>query len=151
MICSFYGIKQDVELIRDLCCFSKTGVSLLALQHAAEKLGFESIGVKCKLEELNEMPLPCILHWNQGHYVVLYKIQKRGNDFVFFVSDPIGYRFSYSSKEFSNCWLSADDQWAAHTPPNSSEHVQLYAAAGSCRSKRHAGASGLHAHVELSY
>ena len=83
MICSFYGIKQDVELIRDLCCFSKTGVSLLALQHAAEKLGFESIGVKCKLEELNEMPLPCILHWNQGHYVVLYKIQKRGNDFVF--------------------------------------------------------------------
>ena len=84
MICSFYGIKQDVELIRDLCCFSKTGVSLLALQHAAEKLGFESIGVKCKLEELNEMPLPCILHWNQGHYVVLYKIQKRGNDFVFF-------------------------------------------------------------------
>jgi len=110
MICSFYGIKQDVELIRDLCCFSKTGVSLLALQHAAEKLGFESIGVKCKLEELNEMPLPCILHWNQGHYVVLYKIQKRGNDFVFFVSDPIGYRFSYSSKEFSNCWLSADDQ-----------------------------------------
>lgn len=110
IICSFYGIKQDIELIRNLCCFSKTGVSLLALQHAAEKLGFESLGVKCKLEELNEMPLPCILHWNQGHYVVLYKIQKRRNDFVFFVSDPIGYRFSYSSKEFSNCWLSADEQ-----------------------------------------
>ena len=110
IICSFYGIKQDIELIRNLCCFSKTGVSLLALQHAAEKLGFESIGIKCKLEELNEMPLPCILHWNQGHYVVLYKIQKRRDDFVFFVSDPIGYRFSYSFEEFSNCWLSVDNQ-----------------------------------------
>lgn len=110
IICSFYGIKKDIELIRNFCCFSKTGVSLLALQHAATKLGFESFGIKCKLEELSEIPLPCILHWNQGHYVVLYKIQKRKNDFVFFVSDPIGYRFSYSSQELSSCWLSVDGQ-----------------------------------------
>ena len=105
IICSFYGIKQDIELIRNICGFSKTGVSLLALSHAATKLGFESVGIKCKLEDLYEMPLPCILHWNQGHYVVLYKIKKRRDDFVFFVSDPIGYRFSYTSKELSTCWL----------------------------------------------
>ena len=111
MISKSYGKNYNIEHLHDLCNISNEGVSLYGISIAAEKIGFHTVGTQLSLIQLiDEMPLPCILHWNQGHYVVLYKIQKRGNDFVFFVSDPIGYRFSYSSKEFSNCWLSADDQ-----------------------------------------
>jgi len=40
---------------------------------AAEKIGFRSLGVKLSLNKIEEAPLPCILHWNKEHYVILYK------------------------------------------------------------------------------
>lgn len=56
----------------------------MGLSDAVETVGFKSLGVKLSLETLEEAPLPCILHWNKNHFVVLYKIKKD----TYYISDP---------------------------------------------------------------
>lgn len=51
---------------------------MLAISKSATELGLENATVKLTVEKLAEMPMPCILHWDQRHYVVLYKISDRG-------------------------------------------------------------------------
>jgi len=76
MVCSYYGRKIAIQKLRALCYINRGGVNLLAISEAAEKIGLRSTGVKLSLNQLNEAELPCILHWRQNHFVVLYKISK---------------------------------------------------------------------------
>ena len=74
MISQYYGKKYDIDHLHDLCSISNEGVSLYGISLAAEKIGLHAIGTQLSLIQLiDEMPLPCILHWNQNHFVVLYK------------------------------------------------------------------------------
>lgn len=73
---------------------------MLGISDAAESIGFRTIGIKIPLEKLLEAPLPCILHWNQNHFVVLYKI-KRGK---FHIADPAGSKYILKTGEFLKCW-----------------------------------------------
>ena len=108
MIASFYGKEFSLEYLRELCYITKRGVTLLGLNHAAEKIGFETLCAKITLSQLcEEVPLPCILHWNNEHYVVLYKISQRRNKRIYHIADPIGAKFKYSEAEFANCWLNS--------------------------------------------
>ena len=51
---------------------------LLGLSDAKKKLGFKSLGVQIDYKTLvEEVPFPCILHWNKVHFVVVYKIDKQ--------------------------------------------------------------------------
>lgn len=70
--------RQMISLykIRTLCQTTKLGVNLLGISEVAEKLGFRTYGVRLNLDQLCEVELPCILHWNQNHFVVLYKSLK---------------------------------------------------------------------------
>ena len=49
---------------------------MLGINEAARILGFQTVSARATIEELSETPLPCILHWNQNHFVVLYKVKK---------------------------------------------------------------------------
>lgn len=71
------------------------------LAEAAEKIGFRSLGVKISLGNLKEVPLPCILHWNKNHFVVLYKVGKER----FYISDPAHGKITYSKIEFLSQWI----------------------------------------------
>ncbi|SJN49373.1 ABC transporter ATP-binding protein [Sphingobacterium faecium PCAi_F2.5] len=77
----------------------------MGISEAAEKLGFRTYGVRLSLEQLKEVELPCILHWNQNHFVVLYKI-RRGK---YYISDPASGLLSYNEKEFSKNWFSTKE------------------------------------------
>lgn len=110
MISSYYGKEYELEFIRELCNQTKQGVSLLGIQEAAKSLGFNALGIKCTLNELQELPYPCILHWNQSHFVVLYKTKNTKKKVLYFVADPIGYRFKYTDKELCQCWLNQESQ-----------------------------------------
>ena len=48
------------------------------MSQAASELGFETASVRLSPDELSQSPLPAILHWNQNHFVVLYRIDRRG-------------------------------------------------------------------------
>jgi ATP-binding cassette subfamily B protein len=97
-----YGQSVKIHKIRKLCQTTKNGVNLLGISEAGEKLGFRTYGVRLTIEQLNETELPCILHWNQNHFVVLYKI-KTGK---YYVSDPAVGLVSYDEKEFKKNWFS---------------------------------------------
>ncbi|MFN3941639.1 MAG: peptidase domain-containing ABC transporter [Flavobacterium sp.] len=76
IVAKHYGKTIGMQTLRHLSETTREGSNLLTLSEAAESLGFRTLGVKISLEKLTEAPLPCILHWNKNHYVVLYDIKK---------------------------------------------------------------------------
>ena len=83
---------------------------MLGISDAAEELGFRSQGVRISLEQLVEdVPLPCILHWNQNHFVVLYAIKKKKKETVFHISDPGNGKYPIDKKGLEKCWISTRD------------------------------------------
>lgn len=112
MIAAFYGRKYRLDTLREKCNISREGVSLLGISEAAEKIGFRTIGVKITFEELAKATYPCIIHWNQEHFVVIYDIkQKREEEFVY-IADPAAGKVKFSKKEFLHCWISSKDNGA---------------------------------------
>jgi ATP-binding cassette subfamily B protein len=78
MILKFFGREYPLEYLRELCFLNREGVSLLSINDAAETLGFRTMMAYLNPEQLtNDSPLPCILHWNQDHFVVLYEVKKK--------------------------------------------------------------------------
>lgn len=107
MISSFYGREYSVDTLREFCNAVKDGVSLGGISRAAEKTGFKTIGGRFTITKLAEkVPLPCILHWNQEHFVVLYKVKKKRKDTIFYIADPGKGLLQYNEKELSEHWLS---------------------------------------------
>lgn len=114
MIATYYGLHVDIEYIRNVCGINKQGVSLLAICEAAESLGFKTIGGKISLQQLiDNAPLPCILHWNQNHFVVLYKIRKNRlskKKYIFYIADPAKGLLIYNEAELKKHWISTQNQ-----------------------------------------
>jgi ATP-binding cassette subfamily B protein len=107
IIAKYYGKSINIQELRDYSETTREGSNLLFLSDAAEKIGFRTLGVKLNLKSMEEVPLPCILHWNKEHYVVLYNI-KKGR---YFISDP-GYGIiDYNESDFIKFWIgnNADD------------------------------------------
>ena len=107
MIAGHYGLRLERDDLRHSCSLGKEGVSLLAISKAAEKVGFKTIGGRLNLEMLaTEVPLPCIAHWNQNHFVVVYKIKKnRRNKYIVYVADPGKGLVTYTKEEFCEHWI----------------------------------------------
>ena len=101
IIAKYNGKVLNTQMLRELAETTREGSNLLTLSDAAEIIGFRSLGIKISLEKLEEAPLPCILHWNKNHYVVLYKI-KKGN---YYISDPAIGLIEYTEKEFLKFWI----------------------------------------------
>ena len=108
MIAGYYGLHPDRDRLRALCDLGKGGVSLLGISKAAEAIGFKTVGGRLPFETLaSEAPLPCIVHWNQNHFVVVYRIRKhrKGRDTVY-VADPGKGLVTYTKEEFCEHWVS---------------------------------------------
>ncbi len=110
MIAKFYGKNYSLQTLRKNCHISRNGVSMLGISDAAEQLGFRTSGVKIPWEKMrDEIPLPCIAHWEQDHFVVVYDIKrkKNGKDLIY-VSDPAQMRLVYTKDEFLRYWYSTE-------------------------------------------
>ncbi|BDD04581.1 ABC transporter ATP-binding protein [Aureibacter tunicatorum] len=105
MIAKFYGKTYSLQFLRDLSYLSRDGVSMLGLSDAAEKIGFITKAYRLTWDQLEkEAILPCIIHWNDEHFVVLYKIKTKKNKKYIHVADPNQGLLKYSKKEFLNSW-----------------------------------------------
>ena len=113
MVATHYGRVYSLERLREKSQITREGVSMLGISEAAEQIGFRTMGVKVSFEELKTAPLPCIVHWNQEHFVVVYKITSRssrsGSKGEVFVADPAGGKLKYSCNEFCRNWISTRD------------------------------------------
>ncbi|TAJ15510.1 peptidase domain-containing ABC transporter [Marinilabiliaceae bacterium JC017] len=103
MIARHYGKFYAIQTLRDRSYITREGVSMLGISEAAESVGFRSIGVRTGFDNLVEdAPVPFIAHWNQIHFVVVYKIKE---DKVW-VADPGHGKVVYTREEFTKCWAS---------------------------------------------
>ena len=101
IIAKHYGKILNIQTLRILSETTREGSNLLTLSEAAENIGFRSLGVKLNLNKLKAAPLPCILHWNKNHYVVLYKIKRDR----YYISDPAIGLLEYTKEEFLKFWI----------------------------------------------
>ena len=106
MIAKYYGKNYSLLTLRNRSFITREGVSMLGISDAAESIGFRTLGVRISLKQLHEdMPLPCILHWNQNHFVVLYDIHKRKKGYQYDIADPASQLITYTDVEMRKCWL----------------------------------------------
>ena len=115
IISKHYGKVLNIQTLRNLSETTREGSNLLNVSDAAEKIGFRSLGVKLDLARLQEVPLPCVLHWNNDHYVVLYKcpltpeggilkcLFKENTNYL--ISDPAIGLIEYTQEEFLKFWI----------------------------------------------
>ena len=81
MIAKYYGRNYTLQTLRSKSFITREGVSMLGISDAAESIGFRTTGLRTTFNQLaEEKPFPCILHWNQNHFVVCYDIKKKKND-----------------------------------------------------------------------
>lgn len=115
MVASYYGKNFGLQYLRDKSFITREGVSLLGISEASKKIGFKEIAAKLKIEELDTDLFPCIIHWNQNHFVVLIKISK--NFFtgkkIYKIADPGHGLLSLTEEKFKKSWLSHEDKGVA--------------------------------------
>lgn len=105
MILRFHGREVSREVLRRLCCQDRNGTSIASIARAAEQLGFQTLAVKLRYEDLRDRAFfPCIAFWPQGHFVVVTGVRKQ----TVHVADPALCRTSYTRQEFEECWLTDD-------------------------------------------
>ncbi len=97
MVARHFGKRIPAKTLRGRADLSRGGISLRGLKDCAEAFGMRGYGVKLTLDNLNAAPLPVIMHWNQNHFAVLWRIEKE----TYHVADPAGGMLRYSEDEFS--------------------------------------------------
>lgn len=102
MICQYYGCFLSENKADKLCFATTEGVSLMAIKQAAESLGLNTICGKVSLDRLCLTVLPCVLFWNQNHFVVLYHCDHK----FFYIADPSKGKIKYNKEELREHWIS---------------------------------------------
>ncbi|MFM8743511.1 MAG: cysteine peptidase family C39 domain-containing protein [Cytophagales bacterium] len=75
MVAKHYGKNYSLTQLRAKAYITREGVSMLGISDAAEAIGFRTLGIKVPFEKLvADAPLPSIVHWNQNHFAVVYKL-----------------------------------------------------------------------------
>ena len=104
MICRHYGKRYSLEYLDGFCHANVAGVSMLGIAEGAGCVGLETSTFAATTDELGDIKLPCILHWNQNHFVVLYDISRNGGRYR--VADPGKGLIDYSRNELESHWIS---------------------------------------------
>lgn len=101
MIAAYHGKNFTIDYLRKKCFITKEGVSFLGLSEAADSVGFRTMGVKIPFGVLQEkIALPCVVHWRQKHFVVVYRIRKG----KIYIADPATGLVTLTKDEFERNW-----------------------------------------------
>lgn len=107
MIATHYGRHYTLDHLREQCFIGREGVSLLGISKAAEQIGFRTVGGRLTFDKLAEKALlPCVVHWNQEHFVVVYAIRKKKKEYTVSVADPGKGLVTYPREAFCRHWIS---------------------------------------------
>lgn len=115
MIADHYKKNYSLQFVRENSFITREGVSLLGLTEAAKKIGFNTISAETSIDKLNKMPLPCILYWNQNHFVILLEINKSlfTKKNIFKIVDPAYGFIKLTEEKFKKSWISDDGKGIA--------------------------------------
>lgn len=103
IVAAYHGRNYPLAKLVELSGANREGTTFTGLSEAAEKIGLRTLGVKVELSRLQkDIPMPCIAHWNQNHFVVIYKVTRSR----VYVSDPAHGLIEYTHDEFARGWVS---------------------------------------------
>lgn len=102
-ICLYYGKKYSLTFLDKLCHSTSEGISLKAIVDGANKLGLNTRTGLISADYFCEKDMPCILHWDQNHFVVLYKISKSRK--YFYIADPGRGLMKFTQQELYHHWI----------------------------------------------
>lgn len=109
MVADHFGCSLPREKFSSICNTTPNGISFSAIKEAAEKIGLKGTGVALSIDELvKTKPLPAILHWNERHFVVLYRITHSDKKRVFKVADPSFGEVDFTEDEMREHWIRKD-------------------------------------------
>lgn len=111
MVASHYGKDYPLSYLRSLSCLTREGVSVAGIRNALGEIGMESATFEMTPEQLREKcPLPAILHWEQNHFVVLYKVKQDRwtGKWKYYVANPAYGKHGFAEKSFNGFWLNGD-------------------------------------------
>ena len=135
MIAKYYGKTYSLQSLRERSFITREGVSMLGISDAAESVGFRTSGVRITLEQLKkEVPLPCILHWRQSHFVVCYGIKKKRGQYWFKIADPGSQLVVYNEQELKQCWLATKSDGEEK---GDFHHLPYFCSRSDCRNPAH--------------
>lgn len=107
IISKFYGKYYSLQYLRDMCGISREGASFQDVCYGAEKIGLRTLAVSVTIDDLyKKVQFPCVAHWDNNHFVVIYKVTAR----KVYVSDPGKGLVSYSLQDFVNHWYKDDSE-----------------------------------------
>ena len=105
MISRYFGANYTLDYLNELCQKSIQGVDFSSLSYAAKQIGLTTQAIRISVDDFSEETLPSILHWNNNHFVVLYRVQQIGRSTYFFIADPAFKKYKISKKEFQSYFL----------------------------------------------
>ena len=106
MLCAFYGKPISLQYIKEGLSISRIGITIRDVKTRATELGLNTIVAKATLQQIVKMQSPVILHWNNNHFVVLYKVKKeRGDTYSYYIADPANGKIKFTEKEIKRYWL----------------------------------------------
>ncbi len=101
MVAKYYGKAISLPFLLQLSGTTREGANMQGISEAAEKIGFRTLGIKVPFQKLiKDAPLPCIAHWNQNHFIVIYRIKKN----KIHIADPSHGLLTYTKEEFLKYW-----------------------------------------------
>lgn len=116
MIAAYHGRSYSLPYLREKSYYTRNGVSMQGIMEAAEHIGYRTLPVKVPFSQNShptpnflEAPLPAIVHWNQQHFVVVYKANKK----YIHIADPAQGKFKLDHNTFKKSWLSDGDKGIA--------------------------------------
>lgn len=111
MITRYFGANYSLDYLNELCHKSVLGVDFSSLSNAAKQIGMTTQAIRIGVDDFSEETLPCMLHWNNNHFVVLYRVKKTARTTYFYVADPAFKKHKVSKKEFQQFFLKQDQDF----------------------------------------
>lgn len=105
MVSAHYKNKYSLKTIKEYCNSTRIGTTVLDMQQCLVRMGFNSVTVKLSVEKMELAPLPAILFWKQDHFVVLYKIEKKKNNVIYYIADPAFGKIKIGKDIFKKAFL----------------------------------------------
>lgn len=106
MIAAYYGMKYPLKTIKRRCDMTRLGISLRDVTHCCDELGFEVESVTVNLNEAKRMPLPAILYFKKGHFVVLESVREKRDGYEYTIADPAYGKVKMDEENLTDKWMS---------------------------------------------
>ncbi|MCE8828601.1 peptidase domain-containing ABC transporter [Bacteroides fragilis] len=110
MIAAYYGKNVSLSRLKEYCHVTRLGISLKDVIDGCQQIGLKAIAVHIGYQKVRQMPLPAILYWKQEHYVVLYQIEQKKDNTLFYIADPDFGKTKLEESLFLDTWALDNQQ-----------------------------------------